>query len=723
MLLENASANREKSLEGFYEELRRKYPNTFSRAPGLGTGKSATSRLPQLEGPVGSVSSAALLASASQTVANNRWTQDGFLSKVHFQKAQSGHVQGMGPVQHYAGPLIIKDSVIVVPSWNAQQSGSGYGVSSVRLPNLRTQVERNQEALLSRRYQQKQEVEQPVGSQVKNKRPIHTNDHGQNPETRTSSGGPSMHNCSDSQERNSGERPRTSAESPDPLGTIMKELLPNKPGRLMKEPQNETKELTRRKGNPQAESGRTPGLSMLYTPSPAKMFRPKMQTPQGPPKPSDIIKRFSTKPTASCGPLKADHSLGKRLQMQVLESVESVTVYSESTVTTTRGKQEGKAVRQTTPTRVRFTDESFRAAESRYRERAQLGKRDAEDTSPMTPLVSESQLRLQGRPTEGATTQRPPSSPAWRTQQRGQFTCLEPPKPAAFSPTVARKAMNTPPRHHPIRPSHAQEDQHGVSMGGPHLSPRYGGDATSLDSISMNFSINSWENAGEMHSKGGSGLGDHVKTVKEVSELSYLYSKVKKTFHTQLQRLPNPGTVGFSKGSEDTGRSATHRQHLYEWKPDSTIEKPTQEGGLGTPDAPVRNMKTVPAQDYATGLGKAPLSHEHSLNWNGISGGHQNVPGHGLALGRMPSPPDTKQGPLSRMLAMPMFMKKGRAKNYLVRVPTPPPLDHRRPADEHAARRAPAADPDGATSARNCRKHQGGGQTSTCAFTRAGIPE
>ncbi|XP_078496833.1 uncharacterized protein LOC144752878 [Lissotriton helveticus] len=454
----------------------------------------------------------------------------------------------------------------------------------------------------------------------------------------------------------------------------MKELLPNKPGRLMKEPQTETKELARRKGNPPAESGRSHGLSMLYTPSPAKMFRPKMETPQGPPKPSDIIKKFSTKPKASGGPLKADHALGKRLQ--ILESVERVTVYSESTVTTTRGKEEGRGARRSPPPRVRFTDESFRAAESRYRERTLLGKRDGESTSHRT-LVSDGQPRLQARPTEEAATQRPSSPPAWRrTPPPGQLTRPEPPKAAAFSPTVSRRAMNAPPSHHPIRAAPAQGDPRGVSMGGGHLSPRHGAEATSLDSIRMNFSMQSWENGSQMVTQGASGLGDHVRTVKEVSELSYLYSKVKKTFHTQIQRLPAPGTVGFSKGPEDMDRSTTHRQRLYEWKPDSTAGKTAQEGG---PGAPVRSMKTVPVQDRVTGVAKPPLAHEHSLHWNGTSGGYQSVPGQELALGRMPYPPDTKQGPFSRMLAMPMFMKKGRAKNYLVRVPSPPPVDHRKP--------------------------------------------
>lgn len=217
----DVSSTSNKNLEGFYNELRRKYPNTFTVATDLGKGDGSVQKLPRLE-KTPSPAPHGILPSHFKS-GPQRWTPDSFLSKVKVQKSQNEQKQEVEPFPWNGGTLIIRDKAKPVPLLNKREYFAAQNQSSFRLPNLRTQVEQNKAEL-----QNRLNATRKVYNEAKiNQSPTITLSRNQKAaEVRSSN---------ESLSTGDGSVAPSSVPGPksDPLGTIMKELLPSKPGRLM----------------------------------------------------------------------------------------------------------------------------------------------------------------------------------------------------------------------------------------------------------------------------------------------------------------------------------------------------------------------------------------------------------------------------------------------------------------------------------------------------------
>ncbi|MEE6505552.1 hypothetical protein FKM82_005557 [Ascaphus truei] len=469
--MDNISGSNVKGLDGFYTELRRKYPNTFILATDQGKGSSLAQKLPRLEPRASPSPFGIQSASPSNTRSPQRWTPDSFLHKVQVQKAQRGQRQQVETPRCSGGTVIIQDKAISVPSWDRRDYHGAQSRLSFRLPSLRTQVEQNQAALKNRLNTPKEGDHEPRCNQ--------------NTSVRLSSNAKTTESWSSSESVSARASPHgqinVSAVKPDLLGTIMKELLPNKPGRLMNDlPKNSRDPLYKNGG---CISDSDSGISVC---TPMRVFRPKSRSPNRPPAPSEIIKKFSSKPKAANGPLKADHTVVTEWRIQAVNVAES---YDKDSSSKKRAINLTEKPQQRLPTpRVRFEDESEQEAESRYHERCILGKTDTVKSDLHSAL---------GRPTQSLESiQKPdsshqPSLPSQceKAQAAGQQTVVLPYRRQPFPPSVAKKVLIDIPRsgHSNRATAYGETVPAWRSMNNKQIAPRLRKETASLDGITMSF--------------------------------------------------------------------------------------------------------------------------------------------------------------------------------------------------------------------------------------------
>ncbi|XP_075434750.1 uncharacterized protein LOC142472018 isoform X1 [Ascaphus truei] len=711
--MDNISGSNVKGLDGFYTELRRKYPNTFILATDQGKGSSLAQKLPRLEPRASPSPFGIQSASPSNTRSPQRWTPDSFLHKVQVQKAQRGQRQQVETPRCSGGTVIIQDKAISVPSWDRRDYHGAQSRLSFRLPSLRTQVEQNQAALKNRLNTPKEGDHDPRCNQ--------------NTTVRQSSNAKTTESWSSSESVSARASPHgqinVSAVKPDLLGTIMKELLPNKPGRLMNDlPKNSRDPLYKNGG---CISDSDSGISVC---TPMRVFRPKSRSPNRPPAPSEIIKKFSSKPKAANGPLKADHTVVTERRIQAVNVAES---YDKDSSSKKRAINLTEKPQQRLPTpRVRFEDESEQEAESRYHERCILGKTD--------PVKSDLHSAL-GRPTQSLESiQKPgsshqPSLPSQceKAQAAGQQTVVLPYRRQPFPPSVAKKVLIDIPRsgHSNRATAYGETVPAWRSTNNKQIAPRLRKETASLDGITMSFPGSSVEwkrqeesaagrvgeedaghgrfshmenidggitegsstvplrrtewgstgssisdgshegSTGQIHPvklDGQSVGGQPSKHLQKGGEIS-LYSRVKRSLHVKMRRR------GHSQ-SESSDLLEVTPQHSSELQTDQLLHLSLSVDGK---EKVALDRKSPLGGTASSTLVRAVLTNEGApadVSRRSQQMGLTSCVGKPAAATLAPY-----KSPFLPKMMMQKLLKRGRDKKYLVRDPSPPPQGPRNP--------------------------------------------
>ncbi|XP_053329300.1 uncharacterized protein LOC128503279 [Spea bombifrons] len=442
-----------KDLDRFYNELRRKYPNTFTLASDLGKGDKAIHKLPRLD-KLAPQTPFGLLPSSSSSFPSQRWTPDSFLYKVQSQKTIYGQ-SPEGQTSHSGGSVVIQGKPVSVPMGDRRDYPGAQNRVSFRLPSLRSQVEQNK-AELKTRLSTPKAAGEPKTQQNSSTNPSN--------ETKALKPGDGVSNNPDGHQKPTGIQP-------DPLGTIMKELLPNKPGRLM----NDLPKAT-----PYKNGRISPNAVLLVV---IVQPLPKSRSPHGPPASSDIIKKFSAKPKVTQGPIKANHGIMPETGTEA-QRIPGKTDEDESSKRSSDASQ--KTQQRPSTSRVRFEDESEREAESRYQERCLLGRKEAFKTECLggKPIGGQERLKTCD-PVEQSS-----SLPWPRNQQAiSQHAVTLPYRRQPFPPSVAKKVLIDIPRGAAPnkRILHRERLLAMKSVVDNELSPRYQKETASLDGITMSF--------------------------------------------------------------------------------------------------------------------------------------------------------------------------------------------------------------------------------------------
>ncbi|XP_063792508.1 uncharacterized protein LOC134948455 isoform X2 [Pseudophryne corroboree] len=626
-----------KKLDVFYNELRRKYPNTFNLATDLGKGDESVQKLPRLEN-TSSLTSLGILPKTLSHTSHQRWTHDSFLSKVQFQKTQNEQRQGAEDSQRSGGSIIIQDKIVSVSTWNRRDYLGAQNRGSFRLPTLRIQVEQNK-AELKNRLNVRKKVDGVQDSNYKS-----------NVET-TEAGSTNK-----------------SISSQDPLGAIVKEILPNKPSRLITYLPKNTDNLLRNGG---CTSDSDSGVSAC---TPIKILRPKINTHRDDQDLKDIKQKFSTKPKTSSGPMKADH-------MVLPENISQIVNFGKSPVKPNAKKSSinfnEKIPHRPARERVRFEDESEEEAHSRYQERYVLGR--THTTKMVTNISSESQIRAVERNSKPESIE---TSPSLRIGEKppttNQQTVTLPYRRQPFPPSVAKKVLIDIPsgglpskRAVPLRMYPAMRDSTNKPM-----SPRYGKEVASLDGITISCTSNSqtWREEKQRISE----WKEENTSNQSLSSLETIGSEITEvSSEVTLMTMESGGSLSSFASENHTG-SSSH---------DLKLDHPSL--GKGANISFYSKVKrslhvkrtTDTRQEKAVAHGKASLCGTTSPSPSSQSVRNESVPGDTrknrvkMDIDSCAEPEDTDRSipvkaPLFSMRMMQSLLKKKRAKDYLVSVPS-----------------------------------------------------
>ncbi|XP_077140607.1 uncharacterized protein LOC143805309 isoform X2 [Ranitomeya variabilis] len=517
-------------------------------------------------------------------------------------------------------------------------------------------------------------------------------------------------------------RTNVSGMKSDPLGTIMKELLPNKPSPLMKDLPKITNRLPNNGG---CISDSDSGVSVC---SPMKIFRPKIRSPQAPPASRDIIKKFSTKPKRSSEPVKADHSLVRGNVTQIVQIEDnSMTRCSKSSINFNE-----KIPQRLPRARVHFEDESKEDAEFRYQERCLLEKtKTVKMSSNISPRP---QIKLMERKanTDTDKTSTSPSKEGEMPKSQDHQTMTLPHRRQPFPPNVAKKVLidiprgGLPSRRMPqIRISPIMRDIMNKQLSSQNV--------TSLDGITMRFT------------NSNNKLGDQAKNIADIVEDKRVHHSL-----SSLETLASGNTEGSSEvtimkmewadssssiGSGSRSRSSSQNHDL---DPDRTSQNKGAEISFYSK---VRRSLRLKKKEHAESGSRHPdfiLKNAKELEQDQSSYTSTNIDGevrgksspHGAAIRRLPDQtaasnrlPSRSAGmnrtvkdvmgdveprgterthpvkvPYSPMRMMQSLLKRGRAKDYMVRVPSPPPQETRPPSSNvHSGRYGKQQIPDQAS--------------------------
>ncbi|XP_041428400.1 serine/arginine repetitive matrix protein 1-like isoform X2 [Xenopus laevis] len=654
MLMEVSGRNM-KSLDGFYNELRQKYPNTFSLAPELGTGNREIHKLPQLECTTPLLSRLNL----PNGISPQRVPPDSLVCKVQILKTQHGQNKKSEMPQH---TVIIQDKAVPVPAVSRRDHLAPENGITFRLPSLRAQVEQNKAELRNR-----------LNTLKEGDGPLQTGQNG-SATARLTSQGKNTQNYSSSENIFSSHTSR-SPTKPDVLGTIMKELLPSKPGRLTNQVSLNSREQPHRNGPSGCVSDSDSGVSAC---SPIKVFRPKLRSPQTPPAPSDIKRNFTFKSQAAYGPVKANHAVIPGQQVPPMKLSES-TDLSQSIKSSSINF--GDRIKPRPPTaRVRFEDESEQEAESRYQERFVIKMKEAEKfdkkslSSTSTPSMDSNRRSMNSLSCHSTlsmdssrrslTSPTPPSpSQSDRAQTGTQPTTGHPYRRQPFPPSVAKKVLIDVPRSgQPHRYTLYNESSRGEKLNNQVL-PRSSKELASHPGVSRNFATNNREFRSKEQSMSEKKESDKVEQgnppvrakVGETGEgvdIS-IYSRVKKSLHVTRKVMSQ---------SEKSDLLNIDIQFVSELETSQSLQLLPR--GRGQEKVALdRNSHSgssspVPLKEFLQGEG-APTSSKRSKKT-------EEPTSAGPPMNRM------LKAPLLPMRMMHSFLKKGRAKNYMVPVPPSP---------------------------------------------------
>ncbi|XP_068104586.1 uncharacterized protein [Hyperolius riggenbachi] len=683
-----------KNLDGFYNELRRKYPNTFTLATDLGKRDESLQKLPRLE-RTPSPTHLGILPNPLNTPPQ-RWTPESFLSKVKLQKRQNEQRQEVEASQQNGGAVIIQGKTIPVPTWNRRDYLAAQDKTSFHLPTLRTQVEHNKAELKTRLN-----FTRKINDEVKNNQsPILRPSKSQkSPELRTSS-----------ESTSTAVATNVSVRKSDPLGTIMKELLPSKPGQLMMD-RPKSSDTFYRNGSYVSDSDS--GVSVC---APIKVFRPKIRSPHDAPASSDIIKKFSTKTKTHSGPVKADHTV---LPEDITQSMSNS---SENFCPKKSSINYNEKIQQRPPTgRVRFEDESVQEVDARYQERRLLERNQTAKIS--SDILIRPQAKSMERLKMPEATGTSPSSSAGEKSQTtapqsigqqatGQQTINLPYRRQPFPPNVAKKVLIDIPRsglpnRRPIQPrtSPVVKDKQ--------LSSSIGKEATPLDGLSLSLtgakhawkeqiagisgnkeeenknhhSLSSLETIGsgvtEVSSEvtittlewrgSGSSIGseNHTRPSSQNQEIRLqrppmgkgpelsFYSRMKRSLHVKMKLSPDTGSL---PDSSDSG---------------SQLSKTPEVDHRSDPTLKLNRRENVVSHEKSSPYGAIGLS-QVIIRENESSRISKNRMKKDAALRSEAQERDVAvKPPFLSVRMMQSLLKKGRAKNYVVRVPSPPPPESR----------------------------------------------
>ncbi|XP_056397292.1 uncharacterized protein LOC130291884 [Hyla sarda] len=485
----------------------------------------------------------------------------------------------------------------------------------------------------------------------------------------------------------------------DPLGTIMKELLPNKPSGLMKDLPKTTKRFPSNGTGgyiSDSDSGVTPCVPM-------KVFRSKMRSPQAPPASRDIIKKFSDKPKRTSEPLKADHSLvGEHITPIVQREDNPVTKYLKSSINFNEKIPKGPS-----RARVHFEDESAEDAEFRYQERLLLERLQA--TKMRTNISPSPQMNYTERTAKSESPERSssPLKEGEKSKITDHQTITHPYRRQPFPPHVAKKVLieiprgGLPSRRVPqIRASPAMKD-----LTNKQVSPR---NATSLDGITMNFPNTSHE--WREQSQSVTAMKDEERGNHSLSSLETLGSGTTEvSSEVTIMKLEWEDSNS-SIGSGNPSRSSSENRDL---NLDHTLQnKGAKISFYSKMRSSLRIKKKLNSEDKSSSrhsdfIPKSPKDIEPDQrsykSVEAVRGIHGKSSPHGAAIRRFPNqiaaddggprflgasrtkkdfgedvemqgpdPTSPLKEPYSPMRWMHSLLKKGRAKDYLVRVPSPP---------------------------------------------------
>ncbi|XP_066436620.1 uncharacterized protein [Eleutherodactylus coqui] len=137
-----------KTLDGFYNELRRKYPDAFNLATDLGRRNGSLQKLPHLEKVPSPI--LGIPPNSPNMASSQRWSPDSFLSKVKYQKTHNEQRKEVEKPQQSGNAVIIKNQAMAMPTWTRKDYLEAQNGVSFQLPTLRTQIEQNKIELKSR---------------------------------------------------------------------------------------------------------------------------------------------------------------------------------------------------------------------------------------------------------------------------------------------------------------------------------------------------------------------------------------------------------------------------------------------------------------------------------------------------------------------------------------------------------------------------------------------
>ncbi|XP_043913835.1 uncharacterized protein LOC122790386 isoform X2 [Protopterus annectens] len=373
MILQSKNKLQGRGFDQFYNDLRKKYPNTFVLAPDLGKNKDKENlrTLPTLEVGV-NVNS----VNPAQPVFTLTQNKPSFLAKVSYEKGKQSQFVEKSGTGGYTGPVIIKDNAVVTSSINTERPVKSNLISpSLRLSNLTTQIEQNRLVLRTRlksgipspavrkdnggrTQQSSQELNksQNLDCTIPNK-------------SKSPTSGLSLPLTESLENLDIDASKKCLDSSTKLIESITKELLPNKPGPFLNHLPESNEDSNKRNGVSVSDSDGDSGISVGLSP---KLSRsPAFQRTPAPPKLSP--RRVSTLQRSKPGPMKADHTIPvnamKNAFIQKENPNENVKSNSRPNSALKNSQDNAKLKRETTPSRVRFDDESMNDVESRYKER------------------------------------------------------------------------------------------------------------------------------------------------------------------------------------------------------------------------------------------------------------------------------------------------------------------------------------------------------------------
>ncbi|KAM3912067.1 uncharacterized protein RB166_020546 [Leptodactylus fuscus] len=485
-------------------------------------------------------------------------------------------------------------------------------------------------------------------------------------------------------------RPNVSGVKSDPLGTIMKELLPNKPSRLMKDLPKTTNMLP---SNGDFVSDSDSGVSVC---SPMKVFRSKIRSPQAPPASRDIIKKFSAKPKRSCEPLKADHSL-------VQENITQIVQIEDNPVTRCTKTPQGPP-----RARVHFEDESEEDAEFRYQERRLLER--AQTTKPIANTSLGPQIKYTERNAKPETPMTS-SSPSKEGEKLDQKTMILPHRRQPFPPSVAKQVLidiprgGLPSRRMPlIRLSPVMRD-----ITNKQIPPRNG---TSLDGITMNFTNTSHERrehnqsirASSQDERGHNSLSSLETIASGTTEASSEFTIVKMKRGESSSSISSGNQSRSSSQNRDLNLDHTSQSKGAEMSFYNKMRRSLRLKKKPSSESPSDNHHSDFIQKYSKDLEPDQSSYTSIPIDGGVHGkssphaavhrlpnqttANDSIPSHVNIhrtkkddMGDVETPSAMRihpvKVPYSPMRMMQSLLKKGRAKDYLVRAPSPPSQEAR----------------------------------------------